>query len=52
MFPAATFAQNVVHYGIFFFFQFVLGLATFSNGFSRYAGLGLYSGLPELGLFG
>ena len=41
MFPAATaatFARNVVHRGILAFFQFLLGLATFSNGLSRYAG--------------
>ena len=38
MFPAATFARNVVHRGIIALFQFLLGLATFSNGLSRYAG--------------
>ena len=44
MFPAATeatFARNVVHRGILAIFQFLLGLATFSNvchGLSRYAG--------------
>ena len=35
MFPAAmaaTFPQNVVHRGILALFQFLLGLATFSNG--------------------
>ena len=38
MFPAATaatFARNVVHRGILALFQFLLGLATFSNGLSR-----------------
>ena len=38
MFPAATeatFARNVVHRGILAIFQFLLGLATFSNGLSR-----------------
>ena len=38
MFPAATaatFAQNVVHRGILALFQFLLSLATFSNGLSR-----------------
>ena len=35
MFPAATFARNVVHHGILAFFQFLSGLATFSNGLSR-----------------
>ena len=41
MFPAATaapFDQNVVHRGILALFQLLLGLATFSNGLSRYAG--------------
>ena len=41
MFPAATaatFARNVVHRGILALFQFLLGLATFSNDLSRYAG--------------
>ena len=38
MFPAATFARNVVHRGIWALFQFLLGLGTFSNGLSRYAG--------------
>ena len=35
---AATFARNVVHRGILALFQFLLGLATFSNGLSRYPG--------------
>ena len=35
---AATFARNVVHRGILALFQFLLGLATFANGLSRYAG--------------
>ena len=38
MFPsatAATFARNVVHRGILALCQFLLGLATFSNGLSR-----------------
>ena len=41
MFPAvtaATFARNVVHRRILVLFQFLLGLATFSNDLSRYAG--------------
>ena len=41
MFPAATaatFARNVVHRGILALFQFLLDLATFSSGLSRYAG--------------
>ena len=41
MFPAATaatFARNVVHRGILALFQFLLGLATVSNGLSLYAG--------------
>ena len=41
MFPAATaatFARNVVHRGILAVFQFLSGVATFSNGLSRYAG--------------
>ena len=40
MFPAATvatFARNVVYRGIWTLIQFLLGLATFSNGLSRYA---------------
>ena len=35
MFPAATFARDVVHRGILALFQFLLGFATFSNGLSR-----------------
>ena len=38
MFPAATaatFARKVVHRAISAFFQFLLGLVTFSNGLSR-----------------
>ena len=38
MFPAATaatFARNVMHRGILALIQFLLGLATFSNGLSR-----------------
>ena len=38
MFPAATaatFAWNVVHRGLLVLFQFLSGLATFSNGLSR-----------------
>ena len=35
MFPAATFARNVVHRGILALFQFLLVFATFSNCLSR-----------------
>ena len=38
MFPTATFARKVVHREILALFQILLGLATFSNGLSRYAG--------------
>ena len=47
MFTAATFARNVVHRGILALFQFLLGLATFFNGLSRYVGRVAGGRLPE-----
>ena len=41
MFPtatAATFSRKIVHREILALFQILLGLATFSNGLSQYAG--------------